>query len=139
MWVMSGSDSMLRQGKESVTGRWRGREILSPIGTTRQIDYVPHPQAIGDFPQLGAGGRKDAAEQSALVELLHPILPGLGAASQPPEDPGQRSARARNRAFVFPGYLIERARRTRRLEFGGKAGSVKKRNRRVGWSLGLRA
>jgi hypothetical protein len=41
-----------------------GREILAPIGTTRQIDHVPHPQAIGDYPQLGAGGRKETAEQS---------------------------------------------------------------------------
>jgi hypothetical protein len=50
MWVMSRSDSILQQGKVLVTGRWLGREILSPIGTTRQIDHVPHPQAIGDLP-----------------------------------------------------------------------------------------
>src|ERR1700722_6369732 len=51
------------QGKELATGRYPWLETVSPTGKTRQIGHVPHPQAIANFPQLGAGGRKETARQ----------------------------------------------------------------------------
>jgi hypothetical protein len=58
---------------------------LGRTESTRQVDSVPHPQAIGGFPQLGAGGRK----KPALIELVNPVVLALGATTRPHEDPGQ--------------------------------------------------
>jgi hypothetical protein len=85
--MRSRSDSILRQGKGVATCRCPRLETVSPAGTTRQVDHVPYPQAIGNFPQLGAGGRKETAQQRPLIELLHPVVPALRGATQPLEDP----------------------------------------------------
>jgi hypothetical protein len=73
---------------------------VSPTGKTRQIDHVPHPQAIGNFPQLGAGGREETAQQPALIELLHPVVPALGAESEPRFFQTGRGARTSTAAAV---------------------------------------
>jgi hypothetical protein len=62
--------------------------IVSSDWTTRQVDQVPHADPVGDFPQFRAAGREAAAHQTIAAELFHPVLPALGAKSQPFEDPG---------------------------------------------------
>ena len=57
--------------------------------TTRQVDQVPHADPVGDFPQFRAAGRVEAAHQTIAAELFPPVLPALGAQTQPLEDPGQ--------------------------------------------------
>jgi hypothetical protein len=76
-------DQLLRGGCES--------EIMdaSSSRTTRQVDQVPHADPVGDFPQFRAAGREEAAHQTIAAELFHPVLPALGAKTQPVEDPGQ--------------------------------------------------
>ena len=63
--------------------------IVSSDRTTRQVDQVPHADPVGDFPQFRAAGREEAAHQTITAELFHPVLPALGARTQPLEDPGQ--------------------------------------------------
>jgi hypothetical protein len=58
---------------------------LGRTESTRQVDSVPHPQAIGSFPQLGAGGRK----KPDLFELVNLVVLALGAITRPLKDPGQ--------------------------------------------------
>jgi hypothetical protein len=36
--------------------------IVSSDWTTRQIDEVPHADALGDFPSLRAAGRQEAVQ-----------------------------------------------------------------------------
>jgi hypothetical protein len=55
----------------------------------RQVDHVPHADPVGDFPQFRAAGREEAAHQTIAAELFQPVLPALGAQTQPLEDPGQ--------------------------------------------------
>jgi hypothetical protein len=50
---------------------------------------VPNTEAFANLPQLGSGGRKETAQQSIPAEPLHPLMPALGVAIQPLEDPGQ--------------------------------------------------
>jgi hypothetical protein len=57
--------------------------------TTRQVDHVPDVQALADFAQLRARGRKESAEQPVPLEILYPSLPALSTTAQPLEDPGQ--------------------------------------------------
>ena len=63
--------------------------IGSSDRTTRQVDQVPYTETFGDFPQFRAAGREEAAHQTIAAELFRPVLPGLGAQTQPLEDPGQ--------------------------------------------------
>src|SRR5271156_4274419 len=65
--------------------------IVSSDRTTRQVDHVPHADPVGDFPQLRAAGREEAAHQAIAAELFHPVLPALGAKTQPLEDPASSS------------------------------------------------
>jgi hypothetical protein len=55
----------------------------------RHVHRPAHAKALGDLPQLGAGCRKETAQQPAVAELLHPVLPVLGTTTEPLEDPGQ--------------------------------------------------
>jgi hypothetical protein len=85
--VRSCCASMLRQGDRAATVRCDPRfRVLSSIGTTRQVDQVPHTEAIGDFPPRRAAGRKESAQQPIQAEPPHPVLPALGATTQPLED-----------------------------------------------------
>jgi hypothetical protein len=63
--------------------------IVSSDWTTRQVDQVPHADQVGDFPKFRAAGREETAHQTIAAELFHPVLPALGAQTQPLEDPGQ--------------------------------------------------
>ena len=86
--VRSRSDSTLRG--ELPTARCGPRiTFVSSKWTTRKVDQVPNTEAFANLPQLGSGGRKETAQQSIPAEPLHPLMPGLGVAIQPLEDPGQ--------------------------------------------------
>jgi hypothetical protein len=63
--------------------------FVSSKWTTRKVDQVPNTEAFANLPQLRSGGRKETAQQSIPAEPLHPLMPALGAAIQPLEDPGQ--------------------------------------------------
>ena len=87
---MSKAASVLNQGDRVATFRCNPRfMIVSSDWTTRQVDQVPHADPVGDFPQFRAAGREEAAHQTIAAELFHPVLPALGAQTQPLEDPGQ--------------------------------------------------
>jgi hypothetical protein len=87
---MSKAASVLNRGDRVATLRCNPRfMIVSSDRTTRQVDQVPHADPVGDFPQFRAAGREDAAHQTIAAELFHPVLPALGAKTQPLEDPGQ--------------------------------------------------
>jgi hypothetical protein len=49
---------------------------------------MPHTKVFGDFPQLGAAGRKDTTQQALTTELAHRFSPALGSKAQPLEDSG---------------------------------------------------
>ena len=86
--VRSRSDSNLRG--ELPTARCGPRiTFVSSKWTTRKVDQVPNTEAFANLPQLGSGGRKETAQQSIPAEPLHPLMPALGVAIQPLEDPGQ--------------------------------------------------
>jgi hypothetical protein len=86
--VRSRSDFTLRG--ELPTARCGPRiTFVSSKGTTRKVDQVPNTEAFANLPQLGSGGRKETAQQSIPAEPLHPLMPALGVAIQPLEDPGQ--------------------------------------------------
>ena len=86
--VRSRSDSTLRG--ELPTARCGPRiTFVSSKWTTRKVDQVPNTEAFANLPQLGSGGRKETAQQSIPAEPLHPLMPALGVAIQPLEDPGQ--------------------------------------------------
>jgi hypothetical protein len=57
--------------------------------TTRPVHLAPHADAVGDYPQLRAGGRKEAAQQPTVTKIVHPLLPVLGVTAQSLEYPGQ--------------------------------------------------
>ena len=81
---------MLNQGDRVATFRCNPRfRIVSSDRTTRQVDQVPHADPVGDFLQFRAAGREEAAHQTIAAELFHPVLPALGAKTQPLKDPGQ--------------------------------------------------
>jgi hypothetical protein len=63
--------------------------IPSLGGTARQVYWPPHAEPLGDFPELGAGRRKETAQQPIPAELLQPLLQALRAKIQPLEDPGE--------------------------------------------------
>jgi hypothetical protein len=87
---MSKAASVLNRGDRVATFRCDPRfMIVSSDRTTRQVDYVPHADPVGDFPQSRAAGREETAHQTIAAELVHPVLPALGAQTQPLEDPGQ--------------------------------------------------
>jgi hypothetical protein len=44
--------------------------MLSPNGTTPQVDQATHTEASGDFPQLRATGREETAQQPIPAKLL---------------------------------------------------------------------
>ena len=86
--VRNRSDSTLRG--ELPTARCGPRiTIASSNWTTRKVDQVPNTEALANFPQLRSGGRKETARQSIPAEPFHPVMPALGAAIQPHEDPSQ--------------------------------------------------
>src|SRR3984885_14063922 len=86
--VRSRSDSNLRG--ELPTARCGPRiTFVSSKWTTRKVDQVPNTEAFANLPQLGSGGRKEKAQKSIPAEPLHPLMPALGVAIQPLEDPGQ--------------------------------------------------
>ncbi len=87
---MSKAASVLSRGHQVATFRCNPRfMIVSSDRTTRQVDQVPHADPVGDFPQFRAAGREEAAHQTIAAELFHPVLPPLGAKTQPLEDPGK--------------------------------------------------
>ena len=57
----------------------QGFRIKSSNRRTRQVDQVPHTETFTDLPQPGAGGCKEAAQQSIATEPLQPFLPTVGA------------------------------------------------------------
>ena len=82
--------SVLNRGHRVATFRSNPRfVIVSSDWTTRQVDQVPHADPVGDFPQFRAAGREEAAHHTIAAELFYPVLPALGAKTQPLEDPGQ--------------------------------------------------
>jgi hypothetical protein len=100
---MSKAASVLNRGDRIATVRCSPRfMIVSSDWTTRQVDQVPHADPVGDFPRFRAAGREDAAHQTIAAELFHPVLPALGAQTQPLEDPGQLLTRSR----LFPGERV---------------------------------
>ena len=87
---MSKAASVLNRGDRVATFRCNPRfMIVSSDRTTRKVDQVPNTEAFANLPQLGSGGRKETAQQSIPAEPLHPLMPALGVAIQPLEDPGQ--------------------------------------------------
>ena len=56
--------------------------IGSARRTAIQIRQVVHAKHCGDFSQPCAGGREEAAEQAAGLELFEPGLPAVGAAAR---------------------------------------------------------
>jgi hypothetical protein len=81
---------MLRQGERAATIRCdQGFRIESSNQKTRQVDQVPHTEAVGDLPKLGTSCRKEAAQQSIATEPLQPFLPTVGATPQPLDVSGQ--------------------------------------------------
>jgi hypothetical protein len=86
--MRSRSDSTLR-GELPIAHCGPRITFVSSKWTTRKVDQAPNSEAVANLPQLGSGGRKDTAQQSIPAEPLHPLLPALGGAIQPPEDPGQ--------------------------------------------------
>jgi hypothetical protein len=90
MGGMSKAASVLNWGDPVATVRCSPRfRIVSSDRATRQVDQVPHVDPVGDFPQFRAAGREEAAHQTIAAEPFHPVLPALGAQTQPLEDPGQ--------------------------------------------------
>ena len=87
---MSKAASVLNRGDRVATFRCNPRfMIVLSDRTTRQVDQVPHADPVGDFAQFRAAGREEAAQQTIAAELFHPVLPALGAQTQPLEDPDQ--------------------------------------------------
>jgi hypothetical protein len=87
---MSNAVFVLNRGDRVATIRCNPRlMIVSSDRTTRQVDQVPHADPVGDFLQFRAAGREEAAHQTIAAELCHPVLPALGAQTQPLEDRGQ--------------------------------------------------
>ena len=87
---MSKAASVLNPGDRVATFRCNPRfRIVSSDRTTRQVDQVPRADPVGDFPQFRAAGREEAVHHTIAAELFHPVLPPLGAQTQPLEDPGQ--------------------------------------------------
>ena len=87
---MSKAASVLNRGDRVATFRCNPRfMVVSSDRTTRQVDHVPHADPVGDLPQFRAAGREEAARQTIAAELFHPVLPALGAQTQPLEDPDQ--------------------------------------------------
>ncbi len=73
---MSKAASVLNRGDRVATFRCSPRfMIVSSDRTTRQVDQLPHAEAVGDFPQFRAAGREEAAHQTIAAELFHPMLP----------------------------------------------------------------
>jgi hypothetical protein len=71
---MSEADFVLKRGDRIATVRCNPRfMIVSSDWTTRQVDQVPHADALGDFPQLRAAGREEAAQQTIAAEPFHPV------------------------------------------------------------------
>jgi hypothetical protein len=88
MRVKSRGASTLRPGERAATIRCDlGFRTVSSNRTAGQVDQVPYTEAFADFPQLRAAGCKEPAQQPISAALLQPVLPALGAASQPLEDP----------------------------------------------------
>jgi hypothetical protein len=86
--VRSRGASALRRGAQAATIRCDlGFRTESSNRTTGQVDQVPHTEAFADFAQLRAAGCKETAQQPIPAELFQPLLPALGAPSQPLEDP----------------------------------------------------
>ena len=70
--------SMPRQGDRTATARWQPRfRMLSPNGTTPQVDQTTHTEAFGDFSQLRATCREDTAQQPIPAKLVELNLPTL--------------------------------------------------------------
>jgi hypothetical protein len=88
IFVRSRSDSPLR-GELPAARCGRRITFVSSKWTTRKVDQVSDTEAFANLPQPGPGGRKETAQQSIPAEPLHPLMPALGVAIQPLEDPGQ--------------------------------------------------
>jgi hypothetical protein len=87
---MSKAASVLNRGDRVATFRCDPQfMVVSSDWTTPQVDHVPHADPVGDFPQFRAAGREEAAHQTIAAEIFHPVLPALGAKTQPLEDPGR--------------------------------------------------
>jgi hypothetical protein len=97
--VRSRGDSTLR--RELPTARCGLRiTFVSSKWTTRKVDQVPNTEAFANLPQLGSGGHKETAQQSIRAEALHPLMPALGDAIQPFEDPDQLGRERKDMHFV---------------------------------------
>ena len=82
--------SMPRQSDRAATARWQPRfRMLSPNGTTPQVDQATHTEAFADFAQLRATCREETSQQPVPAKLLDLKLPALGATAQPLENPGE--------------------------------------------------
>ena len=106
-YLRSRGKSVPRQGDRLAIARCERRfTMLSPNGTTLQVDQVTHTEAFADFSQLWAAGREESAEQSIPAKLLDLNLPTLGATAQPHENPGQlRRDRSLSFAEKPPGVV----------------------------------
>jgi hypothetical protein len=90
MGVMKSYARMSAQVHQLSRGRCESEIMnVSSNWTTRQIDQMPHTEAVADFPQVRTGGRKETAQQLFPAEPLYPALPAPAATTQPLEDPGQ--------------------------------------------------
>jgi hypothetical protein len=79
MWVMCRLDSACGPGDRATADHPVSRSrIVSTQRTTGEVDQVPHTKLLGDFPQLDAAGRNDAAQQTLAPEIAHRVAPGLG-------------------------------------------------------------
>jgi hypothetical protein len=82
--------SMPRQGDRTAIARCEPRfRMLSPNGTTPQVDQAAHTEAFADFAQLRATGREETAQQPIPAKLLDLNLPTLGATAQALENLSQ--------------------------------------------------
>jgi hypothetical protein len=88
MCVRSGGACTLRPGVRAATIRCdRGFRTVSSDRAAGQADQVPHTEAFADFAQLRAAGCNETAQQPISAQLLQPVVPALGAPSQPLGDP----------------------------------------------------
>jgi hypothetical protein len=107
MCLRSRGASTLRLGERAATIRCdRGLRTKSSNLTTGQVDQVPHTEAFADFAQLRTAGCKETAQQSISSELLQPVLPALGAPSQPLEDPRELRRDRRLSLANMPAHVF---------------------------------
>jgi hypothetical protein len=82
--------SMPRQGDREATARRQPRLwMLSPNGTTPEVDKAMQTEGFADFAHLRSAGRKETAQHPIPARLPDLELQTLGVTTQPLENPGQ--------------------------------------------------